>query len=103
MTIKVTEYPRIVIDHSWEDDQEFPNTPQIRELLNFYDHAVERAATMAERAVSERDTGNPDVEKTTKQAIYWKHTKRAMYMVISLLSSDPDLPLKEALYDPYIK
>lgn len=103
--ISLDNFPRIKMERSWEDDQEFPDTPQMLKMLKFYELACERAATLSLLAVCEAHCpgGRFDADKITKQAVHWQTTKRVMYATINLMSADPDMSLTECLYDPFVK
>lgn len=103
--LKLKDYPRALLSKAWEDDQEFDDTPQMRELLGFYELACERATSLSVMAISsahQKENPHLDPDKILKQAIHWQNVKRSIWATITLFSSDPDIKLRDALYDPFV-
>lgn len=102
-TLSIADYPNAVLSSMWENDQEFPDTPQVRKALNFYDYACARASALSKRAVSENLTKSDGYKKLMKQAVHWQNVQRTTGYMIQLFAVDEDTPLKDALRDPFIE
>lgn len=83
-TLSLAGSTHAISRHDFEQNQEWPDTPQNRRLLAAYGAACERSSTSAIAALSAERGGWRDVDQRKAQAAHWETVANTLGAVLSM-------------------
>ncbi|MBA6105909.1 hypothetical protein [Pseudomonas monteilii] len=83
-TLSLAGSTHAVSRHDFEQNQEWPDTPQNRRLLSAYGAACERSSTAAVAALNAERGGWTDVDQYKAKAAHWETVANTLGAVLSM-------------------